>query len=328
MAGILNERMGTPIAVVVLTLNEERNLPACLDSVAGWAAQIFVVDSGSTDRTQQMAQTRGAVTATHAFETHARQWRWALANLPLHCEWVLALDADQRATAELRTAIDRLVSQPGAIEGAFVCRRQIFRGKWIRFGGYYPKYLLKLFRRSCVSIDDADLVDHHFSVAGPTTKLAGDLIEDNQNEASISVWTEKHIRYAALQARQERLHDGPRLSVSAVFGPPDRRTAYLKQLWRGLPLYVRPCLYVVYRYVLRLGFLDGKQGFIFHVLQGFWYRLLVDINLDELEQGRAATEVLTSPTPARPDTGKAVGPSAGSGAGGASRGPDLRPWQP
>ena len=273
-----------PLAVVVLTFNEERNLPGCLDSVVGWASAIFVVDSGSTDRTLQIARDRGAIVETHAFETHARQWRWALSSLPIQSDWILALDADQRLTPELRAAIDALLARPGGVHGAFVCRRQIFRGKWIRFGGYYPKYLLKMFRRSAVAVDDADLVDHHFSVDGPTVKLRGDLVEDNLNEASISVWTAKHTRYAALQARQEVLHDGLRLGLSSIFGPPDRRIAWLKQQWRRLPLYVRPCLYVVYRYVLRLGFLDGKQGFIFHVLQGFWYRLLVDINIDELRR--------------------------------------------
>jgi glycosyltransferase involved in cell wall biosynthesis len=291
------------LAVTVLTFNEERNLAACLDSVAGWAGQLFVVDSGSTDATVRIAADHGATVAVHPFETHARQWRWALATLPIDAEWVLALDADQRVSPELRASIDRLLSgdRAAGLAGAFVCRRQIFRGRWIRFGGYYPKYLLKLFRRSHVSIDDADLVDHHFTVSGPTVELDGDLIEDNRNEASISAWTMKHARYAALQARQEALQRGPRIGLAAAFGPPDRRVAWLKQQWRRLPLYVRPCLYLVYRYVLRLGFLDGKQGFVFHVLQGFWYRLLVDIHLDELRQGSGAAEALPATTPAEPE---------------------------
>ena len=93
--------------------------------------------------------------------------------------------------------------------------------------------------------------------------------------------------------------------LGAIFGAPDRRTAYLKQVWRGLPLYVRPCLYVFYRYVLRLGFLDGKQGFIFHVLQGFWYRLLVDINLDELRRTGVAVPAATSTEAGRGAASKA-----------------------
>jgi glycosyltransferase involved in cell wall biosynthesis len=278
-----------PVSVVVLTLNEERNLPACLDSVKAWAGRVFVVDSGSIDATLAIAHGRGADVVTHAFETHAKQWQWALATLPIDTEWVLGLDADQRVTPELAEQIAGLLQRGTAAAGVFVRRRQIFRGKWIRFGGYYPKYLLKLFRRSSVSVDSGDLVDHHFAVAGWTVSLSGDLIEDNQNEAEIAVWTAKHNRYAVLQARQEVAATRERVGWSALFGDPDARVRFLKQVWSALPLFVRPCLYVFYRYVLRLGFLDGKHGFIFHVLQGFWYRLLVDINVDEL---REHTEVV------------------------------------
>ena len=276
------------VTAVVLTFNEERNLRACLESLAGWASRIYVVDSGSTDATLDIARSAGAQVLTHAFETHARQWRWALQQLPADVDWVLGLDADQRVTPELRAAIDRLVAAPNDAHGAYVRRRQIFRGTWIRHGGYYPKYLLKLFRRTHARLDDGDLVDHHFIVDGATINLDADIVEDNRNEAEIAVWTAKHNRYAVLQARQELASRQRRVPFSAVFGAPDQRTLWLKSVWARLPLFVRPCAYVFYRYVLRLGFLDGKQGFVFHVLQAFWYRLLVDINIDEL-QSRSST---------------------------------------
>ena len=273
----------TPVTAVVLTFNEERNLAACLESLVSWTAAVFVVDSGSSDATVRMAERAGATVVSHPFETHAAQWKWALATLPIATEWVLAIDADQRVTPELAAAIARLADSPGDAVGAYVNRRQIFRGKWIRHGGYYPKFLLKLFKRSRVTVDTEDLVDHHFRVDGPTTALRADLVEDNRNEAEIAVWTAKHNRYAVLQARQELMAAGrPKVRASSLFGSPDARVLYLKQVWARLPLYWRPCLYVFYRYVLRLGFLDGKQGFVFHVLQAFWYRLLVDVNVDEL----------------------------------------------
>ena len=276
------------LSVVILTFNEERNLPASLESVSGWAADVFIVDSGSTDRTVAIAEQCGAHVVSHPFTNHARQWQWALEMLPFTTEWILALDADQSLTPELREEIGRKLPAwigPDAPAGAYLNRRQIFRGRWIRHGGYYPKYLLKLFRRGSVSIDDGDLVDHHFAVAGPTVMLDGDLIEDNRNESDISVWIAKHNRYAVLQAREE---EGRWSRADALAGrpsgSPDERTRRRKRVWSRLPLYIRPFAYFFYRYVVRLGFLDGKEGFVFHFLQAWWYRLLVDINRDELRR--------------------------------------------
>jgi glycosyltransferase involved in cell wall biosynthesis len=275
------------VSVVVLAFNEEKNITACLESVRGWVTDVFVVDSGSTDRTVALATACGAAVHRHAFETHARQWTWALASLPFTTEWVLGLDADQRVTDELRESIRRTFAshEVAGVSGFYVNRRQIFRGRWIRYGGYYPKFLLKLFRRDAVVIDDAELVDHHFSVGGSVGRCAGDLIEDNRNEAEIRVWIEKHNRYARLQAQQELAERaGAGGDPGRLFGTPDERVRWMKARWRGMPLFVRPCLYFTYRYVIGLGFLDGREGFLFHVLQAFWYRLLVDVNICELRQ--------------------------------------------
>jgi glycosyltransferase involved in cell wall biosynthesis len=297
-----------PVSAIVLTFNEERNLRACLESLAGWVTEIFVVDSGSTDGTLQIARELGAKVVTHAFETHTRQWRWALGELPLRTDWVIGLDADQRVSPELCEAIHEAFASGGRAEacaGLFLNRRQVFRGRWIKYGGYYPKYLLKMFRREAVSLDDGDLVDHHFHVTGRLERLGGDLIEDNRNEARIFDWIEKHNRYARLQAKQEllRLGVGPR---PRLWGSPDERTAWMKSCWSRLPLYLRPVGYFFYRYVLRLGFLDGKEGFVFHFMQAFWYRLLVDINRDE--QTRAAASA--PPQPAVPHDRTVEAPAA------------------
>jgi glycosyltransferase involved in cell wall biosynthesis len=275
--------------VVVLTRDEALNLPACLDSVADWAGELFVVDSGSTDGTQAIAAARGAAVVSHPFETHARQWSWALRALPIASDWVLALDADQRVTPALRDEIVRVAGATGADPHVayYVRRRQVFRGRFIRHGGYYPKHLLRLFRRGEAWVDERDLVDHHFHVKGATGFLRGDLVEDNRNEADLSVWIARHARYARLQAEEElsgRWGGADPAAPARLLGTPDERVRWLKRQWGRLPLYVRPALYFLYRYVLRAGFLDGRQGFLFHVLQGFWYRLLVDAHLDELRR--------------------------------------------
>jgi glycosyltransferase involved in cell wall biosynthesis len=276
------------IVAVVLTFNEESNLEACLHSIARLTTAILVVDSGSTDRTAEIARTYGAVFMEHPFESHAQQWKWALSQVPASAEWILALDADQKMTPALQDELDHLfrdgAEQLRGVNGLYIKRRQVFRGKWIRHGGYYPKYLLKLFRRQKLLLDAFDLVDHHFYVDGCTRKMRFDLIEENHKEDDITFWIDKHNRYAARLAQEEhdrKLHSvRPPLEPSLV-GSPDQRTLWQKAVWSHLPRYARPTLYFVYRYFIRLGFLDGKQGFIFHFLQGFWFRLLIDIKLDE-----------------------------------------------
>jgi glycosyltransferase involved in cell wall biosynthesis len=299
------------LTVVVLTFNEESNLPACLASVAGWAESIVVVDSGSTDKTLEIARHYGATVLTNPFDTHARQWRWALDHLSDvpssggH-EWVLGLDSDQRLTPELADEIaawlrpDSAPPSLEAIDGFYLNRRHIFRGRWIRFGGCYPKYLLKLFRRQKVFFDDNDLVDHHFYVPGQVQRFRHDLIEQNRKEEDISFWIQKHVRYArSLAEEQFRRMSGeaplPGNLRPSLFGTPDQRVLWLKARWFRLPLYVRPILYFVYRFFFRLGILDGKQGFEFHFLHALWFRLLVDINLDQLRQAKAGDQIPPAP---------------------------------
>ncbi len=283
------------LTAIIPSFNEAQNIGACLESLQALGAQILVVDSGSTDATRDIAKSFGAVVVEHPFETHAKQWHWALSELPIRTDWVIALDADQRLTPELAKELRRMFSNgnaPAAAVGLYVNRRQVFRGKWIRHGGYYPKYLLKIFRRDRVRVDLNDLLDHHFYVDGPTVKLRSDLIEKNVKEDDIGFWIEKHNRYASLLAREESIRSAGAAAPlrASLTGSPDQRILRFKSAWRSMPLYIRPILYFIYRYFFRLGCLDGKQGFIFHFMQAFWFRLLVDIKLDDLRTQAPAVE--------------------------------------
>jgi glycosyltransferase involved in cell wall biosynthesis len=274
------------LSVVILTQDEARNLPACLESIQGLARETLIVDSGSTDATLEIAGAAGCRIVSHPFTTHARQWSWALREGGLASGWVLALDADQSLTPEAREEVATLLEEgiPAEISGFYVKRRQIFRGRWIRHGGYYPKYLLKLFRLDRVAVPTEDLVDHHFRVNGRTERLRNDIVERNVKEDDIAFWIAKHVRYAELHAMEEierRRANGSSPVVSQLCGTPDERVEAMKRVWARLPLYLRPSLYFVYRYVFRLGILDGREGFVFHFMQGFWYRVLVDVKLDE-----------------------------------------------
>jgi glycosyltransferase involved in cell wall biosynthesis len=284
-----------PVSAVVLTQDEELNLPACLDSMRELVDEIFVVDSGSTDRTSDIARAAGAQVVSHEFTGHSAQWQWAMNTLPLKHDWVLGLDADQRLTPELAQELSDLFSVPARLtdfSAFYIVRRNIFRGKWIRWGGYYPKHFIKLFRPDRLQHEAADLLDHHFHVTGKVGKLRHDIIEENLKEDNIDFWIQKHLRYAELLAREEiqrRNGRAPTLVRASLFGNPDERAEWQKKTWALLPRFVRAPAYFLWRYLFLLGFLDGKQGFAFHFLHAFWYRLVTDLKLDEQQRLHART---------------------------------------
>lgn len=277
---------GVTITAVVLTKDEEANLPACLESLKGWCRPVFVVDSGSTDGTERVAKSFGAEFVSHPFETHSKQWNWALRNLPFKTAWVLAIDADQRITPQLKEELlKELAETDPQISGYYLPRKQIFRGRWIRHGGYWPKYLLKLFRTGAARCDEQELLDFRFYVDGKTVLLKEPLVEENLKEREILFWLGKHLRFIELLAREELSVRTGRRTWQAKpdpAGTPDQRVLWKKNLWYKLPLYTRPFLYFAYRYFLLLGFLDGRQGALFHFLQAFWLRMMVDVRLGEL----------------------------------------------
>lgn len=279
------------LCAVILTYNEETNLPACLESLRGWCQEIYVVDSGSTDRTVQIAREAGAHVVTHPFETHPKQWNWALRTAPIETDWVLALYADYRISHGLKEEILRLLpGTPSGVEGYYIPRKQIFRGRWIRYGAYWPRYILALFRRGRAWSDEGEYVDCRFSVRGQTRTLHHPIVERNEKEESILFWLDKQLKYIELLAQEEYLRRHHQLAGWAIspspWGTPDQRVLWWKQIWYRLPIYIRPFLYFAYRYLFRLGVLDGWKGALFHFLQAFWLRLMVDIRIGELERAQ------------------------------------------
>lgn len=276
-----------PVAVLITTRNEEANLERSLGSVVEWAEQVFVLDSESTDRTVSIARRMGASVSELPYD-HGRiiPWifQWGLDNLPIHCEWVLLLEADQALSRDLRDEIRSLLLGPRPEEnGFFIRKRQIFRGQPLRFGGYGHKMHLKLFRRSEGELDPVEQ-DTRVYVRGRVGQLRGALEEWNVKEDEILFYLGKHLRYVEAFAQEEvRRRRGVAFKTSGrLFGSPDERILWQKRLWMKLPLQVRALAYFFWRYVVLLGFLDGANGFLFHFLQAFWFRLCVDVRLKEL----------------------------------------------
>jgi glycosyltransferase involved in cell wall biosynthesis len=292
-----------PVSFLMLTLNEELNLVHSLPILGGWADDIVILDSFSTDRTLEVAAKFGARVVQHKFEGHARQWLWGMQHIDFKHEWVFMHDPDHRLMPQLKAELEAMFARgvPADVNGFYVKRRNVFQGKWIRHGGYYPTYMLKLVRRHRVSFDEHEF-DYRAYVPERTLTLQHDIIEENLKEEDITFWIDKHNRFAVRQAEEEMYraqHPGSWKTAPRLSGNPDQRTLWLKKHWYRMPLFVRPFLYFFYRYFLRLGFLDGKKGFIFHFLQAFWYRLIVDVKLEQL-RASASTQFEAPPRPRLP----------------------------
>jgi glycosyltransferase involved in cell wall biosynthesis len=264
------------LSVIVPVKNEECNLAACLTSVA-WADEVWVVDSGSTDRTMDLARQLGAQCRQFAYTGgFPKKKNWALATLPLRNEWVLLLDADERVTPELETEIRALFQQGALADGYYVNRKLIFLGRWIKHCGWYPSWNLRLFKHRLGRYEKLDAEDveqtgdvevhEHVILNGRTAYLKHDLLHEDFK--SIFHFIERHNRYSNWEARVyanfARGQSGESNIGAALFGSPLERKRLIKHWWAHLPF--RPLLRFLWMYIFRLGFLDGKPGLIFCTL--------------------------------------------------------------
>lgn len=282
--------MTVPVSVVVLTYNSEPDLDGCLGSVAGWAGEIFVVDSFSQDATVDIAKRHGAHVYTNRFQGFAAQENWACEHLPLSYEWALFLDADEAVLPELRDEIGALLTDGEPREAGFYLRRRfVWMGRWLRHGGYYPVDELQLFRRSLCRVVDAGLREYN-AVQGTVGRLRHDLVHESRK--GLAYWIQKHVMYARREAEEQfNGYGAARLRAAAQPGihlEGTGRNRFREQAWNRVPLFVRPLLLFTYRYVMRLGFLDGIPGLTYCFLHELWYQFLIDLNLWELRRGRRA----------------------------------------
>ncbi len=279
-----------PVSIIVLTHNEESNIEPCLLSIVEWAGEVFVVDSGSTDRTLEIAARYTDKIIHHPFENYSRQRNWAQANLPLTYNWVFHIDADERVSPGLVTGLrEFLINNTSAeqIAGLLVRRRIEFMGRHIKHGGIYPTYHCRIFRKQLGRCEDREY-DQHFLVDGPVARIEADLIE--VTASSLFSWTARHNRWAQMEAQHlmkniENAQSG--LVKPSLAGSPIERRRWLRaSVYERSPMFLRSFMYFFVRYFLRGGFLDGIPGLIYHVLHGFWFRFYVDACHYEMKRNR------------------------------------------
>lgn len=276
-----------PLTVVILTFNEQKHIERAILSVKDIATKILVVDSGSTDATVEIATRCGAEVIVNDWVNHATQFNWALEQLDADTDWVMRLDADEYVTSSLREQVlEKLPNLAPNKTGICVSRRMAFLGKTIKYGGVFPIRIVRFIRYGHGHCENR-LMDEHLVVErGEIVDLTGEIIDDNLSP--LSWWVEKHNRYASLEAIELlNLEIGflANLDVSLSTSKQASVKRWIKEhLYAKSPTSFRALVYFAYRYFLRLGFLDGKEGTAFHFLQGFWYRYLVDTKLYEVKK--------------------------------------------
>lgn len=262
-----------PVSVIIPVLNEERNLADCIRSVA-WADEVFVVDSGSTDGTGAIAAELGARVIQFGYQPGGpRKKNWSMDNLPLRNEWILLLDADERITPELEVEIRSVFTAGPVCDGYYLNRKHIFLGRWLKHGGNYPSWNMRLLKRNAgryeklgteelESAGDVE-VHEHILLNGTAGYLREPML--HLDYKGLHQFIDRHNRYSTWDAKMRQVildRGAPSSAIPAkFFGSPIERKRYLKRIWVRLPF--RPLIRFMYMYVARLGFLDGRAGLVY-----------------------------------------------------------------
>lgn len=258
------------VAVVILTKNEELNLPHALATVVGWAREVFVFDSFSTDGTERIARERGAHFVQHAFEDYSKQRNAALSQLPIRATWTLFLDADEQVTEALRTEIESSVAA-GAFDAFELALKFVWRGQWVKRGYYRTAFKTVLFRTGSARCDDRG-VNEHILVRGRVGRLREPI--HHEDHRGLDLWLRKHVDYARREAARGTSEPLP--PIRELFGSNAERKNWIRfHLWQRLPPAARAGALFGKRMLFDLAFLDGPEAVEYHFLQALWFQLVV-----------------------------------------------------
>lgn len=269
-------RGSVPVSAVILALDEETNIERCLTSLA-WASQVIVVDSGSTDGTARIARDCGATVIDTHWRGFGPQREFALRLPDVTHDWIFFLDADEWASDELATEIAGAITST-TYTAYWQYVRLVFRGRWIRHCGWYPSArLVRLMRRSTAHYPDSGFSEHAV-IAGEVGHLTADLVDEDHK--GLARWAQKHVRYAELEAARRANRTVTPLSLRSH----DSSLRHVLKDVVAPRMPARPLATFCYMYVVRGGFLDGREGLLFCFLHG-WFQVMVGQLQQDLEHG-------------------------------------------
>lgn len=277
-----------PISFIVPTRNEERNILTTIENIAPCAGEVVVLDSLSDDRTVEIAKGLGANVVQRRFDNFASQKNWILDTYPFRHDWIFFIDADERLTQELAAELRELFTGKEApnVDGYYVGRMNYFMGRWIRHGGYYPNWNLRLFKRRLGRYENR-IVHEHVILNGSSEYLRNPLRHDDYK--GLERYFDRHNVYSSMEAVEAlkclRIGTDRQITASLVKGGPGRRRALKLAAYKYLPC--RSILKFIWMYLVQLGFLDGRIGFRYCVLQTF-YEYQVSLKLIEITRDPTA----------------------------------------
>lgn len=275
------------ISFIILTFNEEKHIQRCIESILPLTDSIYIIDSFSTDNTVEIATSLGAKVLQNKWVNYAVQFNWGIETCKIDTPWIMRMDADEFLTPELRDEmISVLPSLSQDTTGVILNYRHYFWGKWIKHGTRYPIPLLRIWRTGKGVIENKWMDERVVLSEGITHKLKSDFIHDDLND--LSFFITKHNGYATREAIDLLNKEYNFRSVDIDESDNKNKqhfNLYLKnKFYSNSFLFLRVFIYFIYRYIFRLGFLDGLPGLVYHFLQGFWYRFLVDAKIWEIKK--------------------------------------------
>ncbi len=277
------------LTAIILTLNEEKNIRECISSIQSIAKRIVVVDSFSTDKTVEIAKEMGAEVIAHEFVNQAQQFIYAIETLEIDTKWILRIDADERFTEKSAAELEALTLEHADddVNGIVVRFEVSFMGKPLRHGGIYPFRKMVVYKNGTAHMENRNMDEHIVLDEGRSIEMKNDCL--HYDYKNLTAWIEKHNKYSSREVLDYLTpkEDAEKvvLNRSAKF----KRFVKFK-IYYKLPMGLRAKLYYWYRYYLKLGFLDGKEGKIFAFLQAYWYRFLVDAKIYEKKKELKANE--------------------------------------
>ena len=280
------------ITAIILTKNEEKNLPDCLRSIRGFCSRAVVVDCGSTDRTVEIAREMGADVYFHEFEYYARQFNWAIDNCDIRTEWTFRLDADERVTPEVVKECEALIAE-GRVNGITMEATYFFMGRAINHG-LSKKRKMMIFKTGVGRIEDRRRDAHTVISSGESAMIKARFLHHDFKD--LSSYIDRYNWYATREMLDYVEYcEGVSGSTDLNTDESIRRKRKKKfGLYYKAPMFLRAKLWFIYNYIFRLGFLDGKEGYIYHYLECEWYRMLVDAKIQEYRITGVKPSKLTS----------------------------------